>query len=161
MTRTIAVHRCPQTRVGREIFQGKQGCSETQCVFGVTYAAELVIPLQGYISLISKKCQQWHALTGFAGCPPIKPIMGAPFSGCGSLQAAVREAARALAAAIAHEMRGAGGALPVAKAVPLVSNAADALLAPGPRRGALLAALAALPATERLCATVYSCGPPL
>ncbi|KAK9831977.1 hypothetical protein WJX81_004915 [Elliptochloris bilobata] len=78
-----------------------------------------------------------------------------------ALAAAVREAARALAAAVAAEMRGAGGALPVAKAVPLVSNAADALLAPGPRRGELLASLAALPTTERLCATVYSCGPPL
>ena len=76
-------------------------------------------------------------------------------------QVAVREAARALAAAVRAEMGGAGGALAVAKAVPLVSNAADALLAPGARRSALLAAIAALPATERLCATVYSCGPPL
>jgi hypothetical protein len=74
---------------------------------------------------------------------------------------AVREAARALASAVSGQMCGPGGGLPVAKAVPLVSNAADALLAPGPRRAALLAAIAGLPATERLCATVYSCGPPL
>ncbi len=71
---------------------------------------------------------------------------------------AVREAARALASAVSGQMCGPGGGLPVAKAVPLVSNAADALLAPGPRRAARLAGL---PATERLCATVYSCGPPL
>ena len=46
--------------------------------------------------------------------------------------------------------------------LPKVVAVTDSYLTPdSPSRSAALAAAAALPAVQKLCATVYSCGPPL
>ena len=68
--------------------------------------------------------------------------------------------ARVVAGRVAQRVTGhmAGGSMPLARVVPLMAAEAKKVLA---GQGDCAAAVAALPEVEALCATVYSCGPPL
>lgn len=75
-------------------------------------------------------------------------------------QAAVQEMARAVATALVGESG--SSAIPLAKLIPRVVATSDAFMAGNsPARSQALASVAQLDPVQKLCATVYSCGPPL
>ncbi|KAK9800840.1 hypothetical protein WJX73_007176 [Symbiochloris irregularis] len=77
-----------------------------------------------------------------------------------AVQAAVREVARTLGQSLVADLG--VSPLPLAKAVPRVVAAADGFLASTSLlRAQALGSVAQLPQVQKLCATVYSCGPPL
>jgi hypothetical protein len=51
--------------------------------------------------------------------------------------------------------------LPLARAIPRVAAAGDALLRDGPAAVECIAAIGAAADVSALCAAIYSCGPPL
>ena len=76
--------------------------------------------------------------------------------------AAARHVGKGEAQALLHRFvgveEGQGQSIPLARLVPAMIAEAKATLAP---KGEVVAAVAALPDVASLCATVYSCGPPL